>query len=173
MHSWSSLLCTLVTQQPRIVLVVKLHFLFQNPIAHGSAAFISAIFFQNISSDVDLLVVKKKRKGISIMPILKALISELCRMVRTAVWTSLFCSILFGAKPGVGNSFDIVQEMADLNQVTCNSTVKLNPYYYSDKLSYAAPFSFPELWYFDLNTTVLRSLRMTVDGESLEITVDD
>ena len=96
-------------------------------------------------------------------PIFKALISKLCRMVRTGVWTSLFCSILFGAKPGVGDFFDIVQEMADLNQVTCNSTVKLKRYYYSDKLSYAAPFSFRELWYFDLKTTVLRSLRMTVD----------
>ena len=53
-------------------------------------------------------------------------------MVRTAVWTSLFCSILFGAKPGVGDFFDIVEEMADLNQVTCNSTVKLKRYYYSD-----------------------------------------
>ena len=58
------------------------------------------LFFpQNISSGVDFLVVKKKRKGICVMPIFKALISELCRMVRTAVWTSLFCSILFGAKP--------------------------------------------------------------------------
>ena len=144
--------------------MVKLHFLFQNPIAHGSAAFISTNFFQNISSGIDFLVVKKKRKGISVMPIFKALISELCRIVRTAVWTSLFCSILFGAKPGVGDSFDIVQEMADLNHVTCNSTVKLNPYYYSDQLSYAVPFSFRELWYFDLKTTVLRSLGMTVDG---------
>ena len=85
-------------------------------------------------------------------------------MVRTGVWTSLLCSILFGAKPGVGDFFDIVEEMADLNQVTCNSTVKLKRYYYSDQLSYAAPFSFRELWYFDLKTTVLRSLGMTVDG---------
>ena len=122
--------------------VLKLHFLFQNPIAHGSAALISTNFLQNISNGIDFLVVKKKRKGISVMPIFKALISELCRMVRTAVWTSLFCSILFGAKPGVGDSFDIVQEMADLNQVTCNTTVKLKHYYYSDKLSYAAHFSF-------------------------------
>ena len=110
--------------------MVKLHFLFHNPIAHGSAAFISTNFFQNISSGIDFLVVKKKRKGISVMPIFKALISELCRMVRTAVWTSLFCSILFEAKPGVGNSFDIVQEMADLNQTTCSSTVELK--YYPD-----------------------------------------
>ena len=145
--------------------MVKLHFFFQNPFAHGSAAFISTVFFsQKYSSGVHFLVVKKKGKGISVIPIFKALISELCRMVRTAVWTSLFCSILFGAKPGAGDCFDIVQEMADLNQVTCNSTVKLKRYNYSDKLSYAAPFTIREVWFFDLKTTVLRSLGLTVDG---------
>ena len=40
--------------------VLKLHFLFQNPIVHGSAVLISTSFFHNVCSGAYFLVVKQR-----------------------------------------------------------------------------------------------------------------
>ena len=92
--------CTCVTQQPRRFLflfsILKLHFFFQNPIALGLAALISTDFFIKVLA---VYTFSSWNKGISVKPIFKALTSKLCKQVRSAVRTTLYCIILFGARP--------------------------------------------------------------------------
>ena len=64
---WTTRSCTFLTQQPRICSVLKLHFLFQNLIAHGSLFSLEFLAVYIFSLWI---------KGICVKPTFKAVISK-------------------------------------------------------------------------------------------------